>query len=164
MLEINDMTLCMEPSMYSTIHMDLTVTDVTGNSRKVYEDALDTARYLNSVAARNYMARQILASELEVEARDSNNFSQRDRMAKTMLQTYRIVANRVLTDQIENVIFHNPATIVYWKDGTKTVVKANGEDVFDKEVGLAMAIAKKALGNEGNYYETFKQWIPQLDR
>lgn len=163
MLEINDMTFCIDPHMCSTVHMDLTVTDVTGHSRKVYEDALDTARYLNSVASRNYMARQILASELEV-ATESNSFSQRDRMAKTMLQTYRIVANRVLTDQIEKVIFNNPATIVYWKDGTKTVVKANGEDVFDKEVGLAMAIAKKALGNEGNYYETFKQWIPQLDR
>lgn len=163
MLEINDMTFCIDPHMYSTVHMDLTVTDVTGNSRKVYEDALDTARYLNSVAAQNYTARQILASELEVDT-ESNSFSQRDRMAKTILQTYRTVANRVLTDQIEKVIFNNPATIVYWKDGTKTVVKANGEDVFDKEVGLAMAIAKKALGNEGNYYETFKQWIPQLDR
>lgn len=62
--------------------------------------------------------------------------------------------------KIEKVIFNNPATIVYWKDGTKTVVKAQDE-VFDEEKGLAMAISKKALGNEGNYYEEFKKWVPE---
>lgn len=61
---------------------------------------------------------------------------------------------------IEKVIFNDPATIVMWSDGTKTVVKAEGED-FDKEKGLAMAISKKALGNQGNYYEEFKKWIPE---
>lgn len=61
---------------------------------------------------------------------------------------------------IKNVIFNDPATIVLWADGTKTVVKADGEK-FDPEKGLAMAISKKALGNEGNYYNTFKKWLPK---
>lgn len=59
---------------------------------------------------------------------------------------------------IVNVIFNNPATIIIWADGTKTVVKCKGED-YDQEKGFAMAIAKKALGNLGNYYETFKKWL-----
>ena len=29
--------------------------------------------------------------------------------------------------------------------------------------GSAMAIAKKALGNEGNYYNVFKKWLPKDD-
>lgn len=62
--------------------------------------------------------------------------------------------------EIEKVIFSPPATIVFWSDETKTVVKCNGEK-FDKEKGLAMAIAKKTLGNKGNYYEVFKEWIPE---
>lgn len=62
--------------------------------------------------------------------------------------------------KIEKVIFNNPATIVYWTDGTKTVVKC-GLDEWDPEKGLAMAISKKTLGNEGNYYETFKKWLPE---
>lgn len=61
--------------------------------------------------------------------------------------------------QIENVIFNNPATIVFWADGTKTVVKADSED-FDPEKGLAMAIAKKFYGNTGRYFDIFKKWIP----
>lgn len=60
--------------------------------------------------------------------------------------------------KIENVIFNDPATIVFWRDGSKTVVKAIDEP-FDKEKGLAMAIAKKAYGNEGNYYNEFKKFI-----
>ena len=60
---------------------------------------------------------------------------------------------------IEKVIFHDPATIVYWKNGSKTVVKAKNEP-FDPEKGLAMAISKYFLGNKGNYYEIFKKWLP----
>lgn len=63
--------------------------------------------------------------------------------------------------EIDNVIFNDPATIIFWKDGTKTVVKAEGED-FDPEKGLAMAISKKALGNKGNYFDIFKKWAGKL--
>lgn len=39
---------------------------------------------------------------------------------------------------IKNVIFNPPATVVYWTDGTKTVVKCNENDIFDLEKGLAL--------------------------
>lgn len=61
---------------------------------------------------------------------------------------------------IKKVIFNGKATIVYWEDGTKTVVKLQGLEWYDPEKGLAMAIAKKALGNKGNYYDIFKKWLP----
>ena len=60
--------------------------------------------------------------------------------------------------EIKNVIFNPPATIVFWQDGTKTVVKATNE-LYDPEKGLAMAIAKRALGNQGNYYNIIKKWV-----
>jgi hypothetical protein len=60
---------------------------------------------------------------------------------------------------IEKVIFNDPATIIIWKDETKTVVKCQKGDTFDPEKGFAMAIVKKALGNEGNYFETVKKWV-----
>jgi hypothetical protein len=64
---------------------------------------------------------------------------------------------------IKNVIFHDPATIVFWDDGTKTVVKAQNGEAYDPEKGLAMAITKKALGNEGNYYNTFAKWLKESE-
>lgn len=65
--------------------------------------------------------------------------------------------------EIKNVIFNPPATIVYWADGTKTVVQAREGDKFDPEKGLAMAISKKALGNKGNYYNQFKKWTKKYE-
>lgn len=59
---------------------------------------------------------------------------------------------------IKKVGFYNPVTVVFWEDGTKTVVKAEGE-AYDKEKGLAMAIAKKYFGNTGSYWNVFKKWI-----
>ena len=61
---------------------------------------------------------------------------------------------------IKNVKFNPPATIVFWTDNTKTVVKCQGED-YDPEKGLAMCISKKMLGDKGNYYEVFKKWLPK---
>lgn len=59
---------------------------------------------------------------------------------------------------IKNVIFNDPATIVFWNDGTKTVVKVQNEK-FDPEKGLAMAISKKCFGNKGSYYNVFRKWL-----
>lgn len=64
--------------------------------------------------------------------------------------------------EIERVIFNPPATIVIWKDGTKTVVKCNGEK-FDQEKGLAMAISKRALAVGNRYHKTFKKWCKEED-
>lgn len=61
---------------------------------------------------------------------------------------------------IKKVGFYDPVTVVFWEDGTKTVVKAENE-AFDKEKGLAMAIAKKYFGNTGSYWNVFKQWIKE---
>lgn len=76
--------------------------------------------------------------------------------------TADIIKNIFISTKIKNVIFNDPATIVFWEDGSKTVVKAD-EEPFDKEKGLAMAIAKKIYGNKGNYYELFKKYCPDND-
>lgn len=61
--------------------------------------------------------------------------------------------------RIKNVIFNEPATIVFWEDGSKTVVKCQDGDIFDPEKGLTMAITKKVYGNKGNYCEEIKKWV-----
>ena len=79
-------------------------------------------------------------------------------------------ANRLLyvpykpESKIKNVIFNDPATIVFWSDGTKTVVKCGENDIYDPEKGLAMAVAKKYLGtnkSHSNYMDEFKKWLPK---
>ena len=80
--------------------------------------------------------------------------------SKRTYVSYNSIVNRYKDHSfigIKKVIFNDPATIVFWSDGTKTVVKCHDE-VFDPEKGLAMAISKKALGNQGNYFNVFKKW------
>lgn len=81
---------------------------------------------------------------------------------KCLADAYKQLINRrfgvpSMIPDIEDVIFNGPATIVFWKDGTKTVVKAQDDDEFDPEKGLAMAISKKALGNNRDYYKVFQK-------
>lgn len=82
---------------------------------------------------------------------------------KIMERRINEMKNNYRVPQIKDVIYNDPATIVLWTDGTKTVVKCGDYDIYDPEKGLAMAIAKKTLGNQGNYYETFKRWLPEED-
>ena len=65
--------------------------------------------------------------------------------------------------EITKVIFNGPATVVYWGDGTKTVVKCSKDDEFDLEKGLAMAIAKKFFGNENGYSKNIKKWTDKYE-
>ena len=56
----------------------------------------------------------------------------------------------------EKVIFNDPATIVFWKDGTKTVVKCMEGDIYNPEVGLAMCFCKKVFDKK--YHKFFKYY------
>lgn len=52
------------------------------------------------------------------------------------------------TTSINRVIFNDPATIVFWKDGTKTVVKCHPEDTFDEEIGFMCCYLKRILSSK----------------
>ena len=60
---------------------------------------------------------------------------------------------------VKRVIYDGPATIVFWEDGTKTVVKLADGDRPDLEKGLAMACAKKLFGNKGSYRKVFDRHL-----
>lgn len=79
--------------------------------------------------------------------------------------------------KIKDVILNNPATIIYWDDGTKTVVKCMDEDTYAPDVGIAMCFMKKLFENDDvtytkkdktgslkaetayGYKKIFKKWI-----
>ena len=64
---------------------------------------------------------------------------------------------------IEKVIYNPPATIVFWSDNDKTIVKCSKNDTFDPEKGLAMAICKKSC-SKNNYYKEIKKWANTYGR
>lgn len=115
-----------------------------------------------SLRSCNYIIDAILANMYKHENKET-----KDMIGKTVL-TFKDyvkadIENTNIAPKIKEVIFNPPATIVFWTDGTKTVVKA-GEGEFDSEKGLAMAISKRMLGNKGNYYNEFKKWLPEKEK
>lgn len=56
--------------------------------------------------------------------------------------------------KFKQVIYNDPATIIFWEDGTKTVVKCNSEK-YDELKGLMMGIIKKVYGFK-NFYDIYE--------
>lgn len=49
----------------------------------------------------------------------------------------------------KKIIHNGPATIVYWRDGEKTVVKLMEGDTYDEYAAFTAALAKKIFGSTG---------------
>jgi len=58
---------------------------------------------------------------------------------------------------IVEVMYREPATIVFWDDNTKTVAKCAPEDTYSKYVGLSICVLKKLIGNQ-EYAELLNDW------
>ena len=58
---------------------------------------------------------------------------------------------------IREVIFNNPATIVFWSDGTKTTSVCDNEDTYDTEKGVLLCVLKK-LVNSDFAVKTMEDW------
>lgn len=149
-----------------------------GNGRIEYvlKDALEKAFHYNDVdisrcacGSYHYEPKTLLLDNGRVNKQkliktDYTDYCKHDvartkEMYRQMLNARYGIDTLNLFPDIADVIFSGPATIVQWKDGTKTVVKCSEGENFDPEKGLVMAITKKALGNKGNYYETIKKWM-----
>ena len=56
----------------------------------------------------------------------------------------RLFGNKI--PEVKNMIFNPPATIVFWEDGSKTVVKCMPGTEFNPYYGFLAALGKKIFG------------------
>ena len=66
---------------------------------------------------------------------------------------------KVFRTGIKKVIFNNPATIILWEDGTKTIAKCCPGDKYDREKGFMVAYLKKVLGKD--FKEVIDKWVTE---
>jgi hypothetical protein len=64
------------------------------------------------------------------------------------MQTNKDSSVKVGKYWITRVIHNNPATIVFWSDGTKTVARTQNGDPYDPTAGLLVCVMKKMVGND----------------
>lgn len=70
---------------------------------------------------------------------------------------------------IERVTFNNPATIIHFTDGTKTIVKATENDKYNPTVGFLYAYFEKMSGMSktqcGKFFDSLEEeYAEQLER
>ena len=75
----------------------------------------------------------------------------------TLFDDILYVSEDVMFRDVEKVIYNDPATIVIWNDGTKTVVKCHEGDRYDPEKGFLLCCAKKLFGNTGRYNDVMRK-------
>lgn len=97
-----------------------------------YSYALDTIYGASSQAER-------ITEVAEQKAKNLKDFKNR------FFGGYRI-------PEVREILYNGPATIVFWEDNTKTVVKVQpGEEYYDPDKAFAMAVCKKLFGNKFNH-------------
>ena len=66
----------------------------------------------------------------------------------------------------KQVIFNPPCTVVYWRDGTKTIVRCAKNETFVEEYGFAAAVLKKLYGTRADYLRIVENAYrqPQYDK
>jgi hypothetical protein len=135
---------------YSPV-VDLTVDEIP----IVIKNRIDICENNNRIDININMDDNIVAKAVYMMARGNG----KTRLAADIMKSGTFILNGV-----KDVIFNDPATIVFWVDGTKTVVKCHPGETFDPEKGLAMAISKKVLGNDYGYYETFAKYVGRYNK
>ena len=65
--------------------------------------------------------------------------------------------------EVRRILFNDPATIVFWKDGTKTVVRVTEGDRYVPYYGFLAALAKKVYGSNTRVQEMIRLWLPSAE-
>lgn len=94
----------------------------------------ELGKYIANEHTRDFVNREWFAgaNDMRYETKvDYNGISRRNNMMKY---------------GVKEIIYHDAATIVYWTDGTKTVVKCNENDEYSEYSGFVAAVAKKMYG------------------
>ena len=158
--------------------MDEVQKEIDEATKKIYEklefkfDADTTAcEYCKRDAdiAEEFIAATL--DEFNAFINDTNNKEEKSMGPKdTTFAEYcrRLYWSRIDTAKVKpiKILIQGTATIIWWSDGTKTVVKCQKGDKMDPEKGIAMCVMKKFMGtNEthSNYLDFAKPAIAEYE-
>lgn len=106
-----------------------------------------------------------IGPKLEVETMIHPSYEVNNPKTSTLIANVHADIHLNAIPEVVDVIFSDPATIVLWSDGTKTVVKTQEGEPYDPEKGMAMAFSKKLMGdNKRDYYHTFLRYLKKYNK
>lgn len=111
----------------------------------VYLDSDDVKRLYDRISRwGNEMRKGNKPMSSDVKRILNSIYGRENAMRKGYIYKYPEKNNSMVPNQI---IFNPPATIVFWKDGTKTVVKCAKGEKFDPYTGFCYAFTEHFLGS-----------------
>ena len=72
-----------------------------------------------------------------------------------------IPTNVIRDDDVRQVIFSGPKTILIWSDGSKTIVSCGENDVYDRYAGFCAAVAKKMFGSTSRVKKIIESFVKE---
>lgn len=147
--------------------LDSTTTNATTNN--LNDCSIATLKAVDAVCSESCCTSSSSSYFNTLSHKVANSKDQRSFNTK-MFKHCRIAGDFVYLDkefypkqaQITRVIYSNPATIVFWSDGTKTVCKCHKDDVYSPEAGLIICILKK-ISTPSAVKDTIDTWVPKVD-
>lgn len=73
------------------------------------------------------------------------------------LSCYNNAINEVGKVYITKILYNNPATVVFWSDGTTTKNVCPPDTLYNPDAGLAFCMLKKLMGGD-NVAKLFNDW------
>lgn len=67
-----------------------------------------------------------------------------------------------ITLDVDRIVFNDPATIVFWADGTKTIVKRSPKEKPNKYNAFCAAVTKRIFGNNSQIRKAVESGFDQI--
>lgn len=90
---------------------------------------------------------------------DCENFKKKEPPKVNTDEIIRKAHKRKYTPK--QIIYNPPATIVFWEDGTKTVVKCSESETYSEYYGFLAALGKKIFETNSEVNRIVKTYIPK---
>lgn len=83
---------------------------------------------------------------ITISSKDSSAVECRRTFYRLHPEDFKILGTESIVEDLDHYIINDGATILFWIDGTKTIVKRTKEDKFDKRVAFLTAYFQKNSG------------------
>lgn len=83
---------------------------------------------------------------ITISSKNSSDVECRRTFYRLHPEDFKIVGTESIVEDLDHYIINDGATILFWDDGTKTIVKRTKEDKFDKRVAFLTAYFQKTSG------------------
>lgn len=106
-----------------------------------------------------------ISKEKEANNKEEKNMGPKDTTFSKFCR--RIYWGTITPVKPTKILIQGTATIIWWSDGTKTVVKCQKGDKMDPEKGIAMCVMKKFMGTNdthSNYLDFAKDAIAEYEK